>query len=133
MKKLIATGFASLLAVAGLVTVTGESGAHAATSGYPAPTPLAAVTQCTVAPAGGKVAVFKVNASADPTGGLLQIKLHRVHTPSSAKIKITRTSYSGPVTKKLTKGTWHGTMVYLPKAGSSVSYCGIVFYNLHIK
>lgn len=133
MKKLIATVFASLLAVVGLVTVTGESGAHAAATGYPAPTPFTVVAQCTASPGGGKIAVFKVNAAADPSGGLLQIKLHRVHTPSSAKIKITRTSYSGPVTKALTPGTWHGTMVYLPKAGSPVSYCGIVFYNLRIK
>lgn len=132
MKKLIATVFASLLAVVGLVTVTGENAALAAT-GYPAPTPAVAIAACTVAPTGGSVAVFKVNANADPNGGLVQIKLHKVHTPGTAKIKITRTSYSGPITKKLTKGTWHGTMVYLPKAGSPVSYCGIVFYNLHIK
>lgn len=132
MKKLIATVFASLLAIVGLVTVAGENGAHAAT-GYPAPTPAAAIAACTVAPTSGHRAVFKVNASADPNGGLLQIKLHRVHTPGTAKIKITRTNYTGPITKKLAKGTWHGTMVYLPKAGAAVSYCGIVFYNLHVK
>lgn len=132
MKKLIAIVFASLLAVVGLVTVTGENGAHAAT-GYPAPTPAASVTTCSVTAISGHRGQFKVTSTGNTAGGLLQIKLHRVHTPGTAKLKITRTSYTTAVTKKLAKGTWHGTMVYLPKAGADVTYCGIVFYNLHIK
>ncbi len=134
MKKLIATVFASLLAVVGLVTVSGGSGANAA-SPYPNPTATAnAPVPCKIVIAGGKGrGSFSVQSTVSPNGGLVQIKLHRVHTPGTKKLKITVPSYSQTIPKVLTKGTWHGTMIYLPAAGSAVSYCGVVFYNLHVK
>lgn len=129
MKKLIAIVFASLLAMVGLVTVAGENGANAAT-GYPAPF----TASCNIVIKGAKgAATFAVTSTANPAGGLVQIKLHKVHTPGTAKIKITRSSYTTAIPKKLSKGTWHGTMIYLPAAGSQVAYCGVVFYDLHVK
>jgi hypothetical protein len=97
-----------------------------------APAALAAST-CSVAAIKGRKGLFTVTSGGQPvTGGTLQVKLHRVHTPGSMKKKIT-TTYTGPVTKKLHSGRWHGTMVWIPPAGSNLRYCGIVFRNLTIK
>lgn len=77
-------------------------------------------------------ALLSVSSSQQVTGGTLEAKLHRVGTPSSMKRKLAVASYSQPVTKTLAPGTWHGTMVYKPAAGSPYLYCGIVFRNLRI-
>lgn len=157
MKRSFVLVLTVTLAVAGLTAVRGAlEGASAASCpvtyvdatpcGNPTPTasasaaasvgiaaPAARVgTQCTVA-AVKRRALFTVSSSTPVMGGSLQVKVHKVGTPSSTKRKFGVASYTGPVTKRLTPGLYHGTMVYVPAAGSSLQYCGIVFRNLRIK
>lgn len=96
--------------------------------------PAVLATTCRVAVTRNRrTAVFSVTApGATVTGGTLLIKLHKVGTPGSQKKKMTISPYTRPITKRLSPGVWHGTMVYKPEVGSKFSYCGAVFRNLRI-
>ena len=162
MKVLVAPLFAAVLVIAGLGALPGATSVASAAScpttyvdspscGPSTPASPGATVTVTIgagisagpaARIGTKCSVsavkhggmFSVTSSAGAvTGGSLHIKLHKVGTPGSKKVKITVPSYSHPIVRKLGKGTWHGTMVYLPAAGSQFQYCGIVFRNLKVK
>lgn len=66
-------------------------------------------------------------------GGSLQARLHKLHTPTKATIKIALVSKRGSITKRLSKGTWHGTVVYQPASGSGFTPCGRVFYHVKVR
>lgn len=91
-------------------------------------------TTCQVATTSNhRTAVFSVTApGATVTGGTLLVNLHKVGTPKSKKQKMAISPYSRALTKRLSAGVWHGTMVYKPAADSPFSYCGVVFRSLRI-
>lgn len=84
-------------------------------------------TKCLIAPAVRSARLAVVDDTVTIRGGEVHAKFHKVGTPGRDKLKVTVASYAGPITKRLTPGTWHGTFIYLPVKGSAASYCGVKF------